>query len=271
VCSECPGSSTCTPFLVGGEVIGSVLITRAEPLDPEHQRRVRESVIQAAPVLANLRNLAIAEMRASTNSLTGLPNKRVLQDTVRRMAAQASRTIAPLAALFLDLDHFKQVNDVSGHARGDDVLAAVGAVMRSTLRGSDYAGRFGGEEFLILLPDTGLTGAVEFAERLRAAVAAISVSGVEQRITISIGVAVLPDHAGDADGLLRTADRALYAAKNNGRNRVETAHTSPLPAPTDGEPRPAAAGPDTPRRPAHELAHTAGAAPPAVPPKTIRT
>lgn len=253
VCAGCPGRSTCTPFLVGGEVIGSVLITRAAALDGEHDRRVRESVIQAAPVLANLRNLAIAELRAATDALTGLPNKRAIQDTVKRMAAQASRTVAPLGALFLDLDHFKQINDVAGHARGDDVLAALGAVLRSTLRDSDFAGRFGGEEFLVLLPDTHPAGALAFAERLRTAAAAISVTGLEQRITVSIGVAVLPDHAGDADALLRAADRALYAAKANGRNRVDVANTADSPLgispqePPDRDRPPAADRPGSPR------------------------
>ena len=109
---------------------------------------------QAAPVLGNLRNLALAEFRANNDSLTGLPNKRATDDTLKRMVAQANRSVMPLTAAMLDLDHFKQINDRFGHAKGDEVLAAVGATLRSCLRGSDFAGRFGGEELLVLFPDT---------------------------------------------------------------------------------------------------------------------
>ena len=115
---------------------------------------MRETVAQSAPVLANLRNLAIAESRALTDVLTGLANKRSIEDTLKRMSAQAGRTLSPLAAVLLDLDHFKQNNDLFGHDRGDDVLAAVGSTITQTLRDSDVAGRYGGEEFLLLLPDT---------------------------------------------------------------------------------------------------------------------
>jgi diguanylate cyclase (GGDEF)-like protein len=223
VCGKAPGAVACNPLLVSGEVIGSVLVNTPAPITPGDDQRVQDTVVQAAPVLANLRNLAIAEMRAATDSLTGLPNARAIRDTVKRMVAQAGRTSAPLAAALLDLDHFKQVNDSFGHGRGDDVLAAVGAVLRDELRGSDFVGRMGGEEFVMLLPGTDRAGAVEAAEKIRAAIAALSVPGVEREITISIGIAVIPEHAGDADGLLREADRALYAAKEGGRNRVAVA------------------------------------------------
>jgi len=126
----------------------------------------------------------------------------------------------------LDLDHFKQNNDRFGHDKGDDVLAAVGAALLSCLRAGDFAGRFGGEEFLILLPDTGLDGAAHVAENIRTTVAAISVPGVARDITASLGIADLLEHAGNATGLLREADRALYAAKAAGRNRAIIAGAS---------------------------------------------
>lgn len=226
VCGKITGTVACNPLLVGGAVIGSVLVTTPAPIGASGDRRLKDTVVQAAPVLANLRNLEIAELRAATDALTGLPNSRAIRDTVKRMAAQAGRTKAPLAAALLDLDHFKQVNDTYGHGRGDDVLAAVGAVLRESLRESDFIGRMGGEEFVALLPATDLDGAVTAAEKIRAAVAALTVPGVDREITISIGVAVIPEHAGDADGVLRAADRALYAAKERGRNRVEVAVAS---------------------------------------------
>lgn len=221
VCGNTGRKTTCEPLLVGGEVIGSVLVEHDAPLGQEETTALRESVSQAAPVLANLRNLALAEFRAATDALTGLPNKRAVQDTIKRMAAHAARTIAPLSAIMLDLDHFKQINDTYGHGRGDDVLAAVGATLPTTVRASDFVGRLGGDEFIVLLPETGPEQAAVAAEKIRAALADIAVAGVERDITASLGVATIPDHAGDADQLVRNADRALYVAKTNGRNATE--------------------------------------------------
>ena len=213
--------STCQPLLVSGEVIGSVLVEHVNPLAEEHRNRIRNSVVQAAPVLANLRNLAIAELRAATDALTGLPNNRALQGHATRMVAHASRTSGAVGVAFLDLDHFKNVNDTFGHGKGDEVLAGVGAVLQTTVRDTDVAGRWGGEEFMILLADVDRNSARIAAEKIRAAVAKLKIVGVEQSITASIGVAVLPDDGMDVATLLRNADRALYAAKAAGRNRVE--------------------------------------------------
>ncbi|MEP7179141.1 MAG: GGDEF domain-containing protein [Pseudonocardiales bacterium] len=235
VCAQCPGKSTCTPLTVGGEVIGSVLVTKASNYGPVQYHRIRESVGQAAPVLANLRNLAIAEVRAATDSLTGLPNKRAVGDTLKRMFAQASRTLNPLSLLMLDLDHFKDVNDRFGHPVGDQALANVGQALRSALRESDFAGRHGGEEFVVMLPDTDVEGAVLTAERIRAAIADISLPGVDLAMTASVGIAVYPDHAGTTERLERLADSALYVAKRAGRNRIEIATL--LADPSPNEPR----------------------------------
>ncbi|MGB9185619.1 MAG: GGDEF domain-containing protein [Solirubrobacteraceae bacterium] len=222
VCGKSGEQVTCEPLLVSGEVIGSVLTTHSVALSEAQTRSIKDSVAQAAPVLANLRNLAIAETRAATDALTGLPNNRAIQDTLKRLVAHAARTDTPLAAILLDLDHFKQINDTYGHGRGDDVLAALGAVLEANMRASDFAGRYGGEEFIVLLPDTERGGALTFAEKLREAISTITVPGVDRRITASLGVAILPLDAADAATLIRQADRALYTAKSNGRNRVES-------------------------------------------------
>ena len=219
VCRSLEDATTCEPLLVSGQVIGSVLVNH--PAGTDIGSRIRDSVTQAAPVLANLRNLAIAEIRAATDALTGLPNNRAVQDTLRRMVAQASRSVAPLSAALLDLDHFKHINDAHGHSRGDEALAAVAATLRSALRESDFVGRYGGEEFLILLPDTGKQQARIVAEKVRAVVEAIALSNLDLRVTASLGVATLPDDCGDADTLVRASDRALYSAKSRGRGRVE--------------------------------------------------
>jgi diguanylate cyclase (GGDEF)-like protein len=218
--------SVCTPSLVGGEVIGAVLVETGGPLDTGERTRVDETVTQAAPVLANLRNLALAETRAATDALTGLPNARALRDTLKNMSAAAARKGAPFATLLLDLDHFKQINDVYGHGAGDDVLAAVGNALSTRVRANDFPGRYGGEEFMILLPATDRAGAVAVAESLRREIERITVPGVGREITGSFGVAVQPDDADDAEQLVRRADRALYAAKAAGRNRVHVAERS---------------------------------------------
>jgi diguanylate cyclase (GGDEF)-like protein len=228
LCADRGTRSLCEPLLVGGEVIGSVLVSHSNPRDVTEEGRIKTSVAQAAPVLANLRNLALAEFRANNDSLTGLPNKRATDDTLKRMVAQANRSFAPFSAIMLDLDHFKHINDQFGHGKGDEVLAAVGAALAGCLRASDFAGRFGGEEFLILLPDTHLDGAKLVAEKIRATIAAITVSGIEREITASLGIAQLIEHAGTANELVRAADRAMFSAKTGGRNRTVVMEDSPV-------------------------------------------
>lgn len=223
VCGAAPGRSTCTPLTVGGEVIGSVLLNRPQRLSAVERQRIRDSVGQAAPVLANLRNLAIAELRAATDSLTGLPNKRAVEATMKRMLAQASRTLTPFSLILMDLDHFKEVNDRFGHPVGDRALADVGAAIRSALRESDFAGRVGGEEFAVMLPDTALDGAIEAAGKIREAIAAIVLTGIDLQLSASVGIATYPDHATDSERLERLADSALYVAKHRGRDRIEVA------------------------------------------------
>jgi len=223
VCGEVVGKTTCVPALVGGEVIGSVLIEHPRELINGDSDAVAASITESAPIVANLRNLAIAELRAATDALTGLPNNRSIQETLKRMSAQAGRTLSPLAVVLFDLDHFKQVNDSHGHSKGDEVLAVVGDVVASRLRASDFVGRYGGEEFLALLPDTGREAALALAEVLREAISEIEVPGVTQPISASFGVAVMPNEAGEPAEIVRVADRALYTAKSLGRNRVATA------------------------------------------------
>jgi diguanylate cyclase (GGDEF)-like protein len=223
LCGDLPGSSQCTPALVGGEVMGSVLLVRARGVSAAAGLTLIAAVNQSAPVLANLRNLAVAEHRAATDGLTGLPNARSVREALTRMAAHAARTSGRLSAIALDLDHFKSLNDRYGHQSGDEVLAHVGAALRSGLRTSDFAGRWGGEEFVVLLPDTDAMGAAEAAEKVRELIGRIRLPSVPVAVTASLGVAAMPEHAGEPDELLRAADRALYAAKAAGRDCVVVA------------------------------------------------
>lgn len=221
-CGKVAGQVVCEPLLVGGQVIGSVLAAREQPMSEKEVSVMQDSVLLAAPILANQRNLAVAERRAASDALTGLPNRRAADETLLRMVAHAGRTVTPLSAVILDLDHFKQVNDLHGHDRGDEALAAIGQILGTGLRASDFAARYGGEEFLLLLPDTDRAAAVQVAEKLRRVIEQTELREIG-RLTGSFGVAALPEDAVDPEQLLRKADRALYAAKARGRNRIEVA------------------------------------------------
>jgi diguanylate cyclase (GGDEF)-like protein len=219
ICGKVDGVTTCEPLMFGGQAIGAVLVATSRAIDADDRARLRESVAQAAPILANQHNLATAETRASSDALTGLPNRRAADEVLERMAAQAARHVSPLTAIMLDLDHFKEINDQHGHESGDRALAGVGQIIASIIRSSDFAARVGGEEFLILLPDTDREAAVVVAEKIRTEVEHAKLLGTGT-LSASLGLAVLPFDAGETRELLSKADRALYAAKEAGRNRV---------------------------------------------------
>lgn len=161
------------------------------------------------------------ERAAMTDALTGLHNRRWLEQRLARLIARHERSSRLLSVVLLDIDHFKRVNDEFGHLAGDDVLAAVGECVQASIRPTDLAVRHGGEEFLLVLPDTGGKGARLAAERLRAAIAAIRLPEVDRRITVSAGIATL--EANDTEHtLVERADRKLYEAKTRGRDRVES-------------------------------------------------
>jgi diguanylate cyclase (GGDEF)-like protein len=221
LCGKTGTASLCQPLLVGGEVLGSVLMRKNAAPTAGEAERLAQTVSRAAPALANLRNLAIAEARAQTDPLTRLANKRAIQDTVRRLHAQSMRTGSPLSVIVVDLDHFKQINDSFGHDRGDEALAAAADAMSSSVRASDFVGRMGGEEFIVLLPDASSEAALFVAEKLRMSIRSLQLAGISSGISASFGVATCPDHAIEPDALLRLADRALYLAKKLGRDRVE--------------------------------------------------
>jgi diguanylate cyclase (GGDEF)-like protein len=160
---------------------------------------------------------------ARTDALTGLDNRRAMQERGRVELKRATRSGMPVSVILCDLDHFKNVNDKYGHEVGDRALTSAAAVLRQALRESDALGRWGGEEFMVILPGTDGRGAAEVAERMRAAIAAARFDGVSESNTISLGVAsseTLSDPAIEWDLLIKEADRRLYRAKNEGRDRV---------------------------------------------------
>jgi two-component system cell cycle response regulator len=195
-----------------------------KPFDREELR----ARVRAALRTKSERDQLAAE--AATDSLTGLTNRAQLDATADGLVARARAREEPLAALMIDLDHFKRVNDVHGHAAGDAVLRQVARRFARSIRQSDVLVRYGGEEFLALLPGTDTIGAVTMAARLRESLEAEPVVFVEDgaepvEITIraSVGVAAWSEALGDAAGLIAAADRGLYQAKSLGRNRVELA------------------------------------------------
>lgn len=175
----------------------------------------------------------IAEVRqlqvdVRTDSKTGLLNMRGWREVAEREMNRAGRDAVPCALLMVDLDHFKSINDTWGHPAGDDVLEYVAHALRSATRPSDVIGRFGGEEFVLLLPDADLDEAKAAGERIRQTISGLHVPTTDKRggpvaianRTTSVGVAVYPEHANQLDDLLQAADAAVYEAKENGRDQV---------------------------------------------------
>lgn len=181
--------------------------------------------------------LARLRLAASTDPLTGLANRTVLFDRISLEIARARRHAHPVALGILDLDAFKGFNDRHGHVAGDRLLVAASRAVTDSIRDTDLAARFGGDEFVVLLPETDATQAVACLERIRLGVARARVAGVEHATTASAGVAVFDPAVRSSVSVsawLRQADAALYAAKAAGRNRVLVAHGAPPPASTAG-------------------------------------
>ena len=210
--------------LIAGEVnFGSLLLFG----DFEDEDRMTAVSIASHAVVAldNARLHRIVERQALVDGLTGLANRRQCEDTLASELARLERFGGPLAVVVTDLDWFKDVNDRFGHPSGDAVLREFAALLQESVRDVDLAGRWGGEEFVLILPGTDLQGGAQVAERIRGALAGrtvLSADGAVIPVTASFGVAAAPP-ASTAAELFSAADAALYEAKRNGKNRVETA------------------------------------------------
>jgi diguanylate cyclase (GGDEF)-like protein len=194
----------------------------------EMARRVREAHDHLAWANTGLlaANRSLAQL-SITDGLTGLYNHRHFYETLARELQRSERERAPLSLLLLDLDHFKQYNDRYGHTEGDAALRMFARQLLASIRSSDSAFRYGGEELAVLLPACPAEQALEVGEKVRAAVEAAGRRSGNHPVTTSVGVASYPDHAGTAQDLVTSADTALYDAKRDGRNRVVAAQSQP--------------------------------------------
>jgi len=181
----------------------------------------------AASALSNLHLLDRMKQQANIDALTGLYNRRFLEDYARKLFAIARRRGQPVGIIMLDLDHFKNFNDVYGHEIGDRILRHFAKTMTNSMRETNLAARYGGEEFVVILPDTGAQACSRVAERIRKAVMAMVVpSNTEKplpQLTVSIGVVAFPEHGQTLEELFQASDKALYESKHGGRNRVTVA------------------------------------------------
>jgi diguanylate cyclase (GGDEF)-like protein len=214
-------STLAVPLIVEERVVGVLMVQSVLPAayDEHHLAVLTTIAQQAAVAIENARHYRMA----TVDSLTGVSLREYFFRRVKEEHNRASRYHSPFALVMIDLDGFKAINDVHGHQVGDRYLSLLGAVIRSHLRTADLACRYGGDEFCILLPETGFEGARTIAERLRQAIANLNVStdGEMAATTASIGIAIFPDHgAENLSTLLKHADQALYRAKRRGKDQV---------------------------------------------------
>jgi diguanylate cyclase (GGDEF)-like protein len=210
-----------------GQVTGLVRVESAdrEAMDQEDQRLVESLVVLASLAFENARLYREAQDLAVTDGLTRLLLRRPLMERLELEMKRAAEQDTPFSLVMIDIDHFSAVNNTYGHPAGDAVLREVAAILRRSVRDVDICGRYGGEEFVVLLPQTPTEGARLVAERIREAVRArtFELRGESKRVTVSLGVATSPGHGTQSKALIAAADEALYRSKNEGRDRVTLA------------------------------------------------
>ena len=223
------------PLSCRGHRVGAIVgldrapSSRQPHLAPTVLRAVRILLEPASVALDNAILLKRAEALSVTDDLTHLYNSRYLNQVLRRETKRASRSGRPLSLLFIDLDGFKSINDTHGHLAGSRALVEAAAVIRGSARETDVVSRFGGDEFALVLPDTGGDGAYAVGERIRERIAAhafLAGDGLDIHLTASVGVATLPDAAASAEELVQAADRAMYRVKESGKNGIQVAATA---------------------------------------------
>jgi diguanylate cyclase (GGDEF)-like protein len=219
---DAAGERLVLPLIAAGERFGTLELV-GDSFSKEQRMNAASLAAHAVVALENARLHGMVERQALVDGLTGLANRRAATDALHAEAARAQRLETPLSVVLADLDRFKEVNDLHGHAVGDEVLRVFADVLRETLRESDVAGRWGGEEFLLLLPGADEEGAAQLADRVRIALADRGIASAPGlRVTASFGVAEYTGQT-NTEELVDAADSALYRAKRAGRDRVERA------------------------------------------------
>lgn len=215
----------CMPLSAYGEVLGLFHVRhRVSHNQTQSSLQVAEAIVeQTALALANANMRVVLRNQSVQDPLTSLYNRRFMDETLKRELARSERNKSSVSVVMLDMDNFKHINDTFGHSAGDAVLRAVATLLTKSLRESDIACRFGGEELILVLPDCPMEAAASRAEAIRASVEAMNLAhhGQNLRVTASFGVASTLTSGTDQAKLLRDADAALYAAKRFGKNRVE--------------------------------------------------
>jgi two-component system cell cycle response regulator len=226
------------PIPFGAGNLGSLALAPTLGSEADGARLVNLAARELGGPLRMAALMDESQRLATIDPLTGLMNRRALRDALQAELAHAVRYARPLSLLLLDVDHFKHVNDTYGHGVGDQVLSAIGELLRRELRVPDLPARWGGEEFVVLLKSTDLVGAGVAAERIRSALQKLEISitaGPPLKVTASLGAAeIMPGLS--AEGLIERADQAMYQAKVSGRNRVVLAtaeRTAPTPVPVE--------------------------------------
>jgi diguanylate cyclase (GGDEF)-like protein/PAS domain S-box-containing protein len=226
-----PAITYCLPIHLHGEIIGIFhLQSTSEENLPENKRQLAYTVIEQSELaLSNLKLREALLEQSIRDPLTELYNRRYMEEALNQQLSRVTRQLHPLGLIMIDIDHFKNFNDTHGHAAGDALLRELGRLLQSHIRGGDVACRYGGEEFLLIMPDASLEAAHQRAVLLQQEAKKLRVQDAGQSldgITLSLGVAIYPEHGRSIDSVLRAADAALYRAKQEGRDRVVVAESS---------------------------------------------
>jgi len=229
-----------------GETMGILHLQSglAGPDQPNQERAViNEIQLQLAKAMADTIALALANLKLRVSlhdqsirdPLTDLFNRRYLDETLEREIHRAARLQRSVAVIMLDIDHFKRFNDTFSHEAGDILLRELGVFLKQQIRGGDFACRYGGEEFILILPEISLEDLRQSAERLRKKVKELHIpyaGGALEPITLSLGIALFPVHGATGKAVVHAADEALYEAKHQGRDRIVVAHSTTEESPT---------------------------------------